>query len=187
MTEPAPAVAPGGIVRASGAPFELALDPALDPALGAGAPPWTFTIPITEAGHYAVFTQHLPAEFQLRLANGDARGLTPVGERAFAASHTHDDTVSSVGLEFDRPFDETRLNTWLGRLLRERGADIFRMKGILAIAGSDRRFVFQGVHMLLDGRPDIPWGDRPRRSQVVFIGKHLDRTALRDGLGSCLA
>jgi G3E family GTPase len=47
--------------------------------------------------------------------------------------------------------------------------------------------VFQGVHMLFDGRPDTPWGDRPRRSQVVFIGKHLDRAALREGLGSCLA
>ena len=95
--------------------------------------------------------------------------------------------MSSVGLEFDRPFDETRLNSWLSRLLRERGTDIFRMKGILAIAGSDRRFVFQGVHMLLDGRPDTPWGDRPQRSQVVFIGKQLDRTALHEGLASCLA
>jgi G3E family GTPase len=179
MTEPAPPVSPGGAVRGGEGPFEL--------ALGAGGSPWCFTIPVTRAGCYALFTQHLPAEFQLRLADSDGRGLTPVGERAFVASHTHDDTVSSVGLEFERAFDEARLNEWLGRLLRERGADIFRMKGILAIAGSDRRFVFQGVHMLFDGRPDTPWGDRPRRSQVVFIGKHLDRAALREGLGSCLA
>jgi G3E family GTPase len=179
MTEPATTVSPGGTVRASDGPFEL--------ALGGGDPPWCFTLPTTHAGRYALFTQHLPAEFQLRLADGTGRGLAPVGERAFAASHTHDDTVSSVGLEFDRAFDEARLNAWMGRLLRERGSDIFRMKGILAIAGSDRRFVFQGVHMLFDGRPDAPWGDRPRRSQVVFIGKQLDRTALREGLASCLA
>ena len=94
---------------------------------------------------------------------------------------------SSVGLEFDRPFDEARLNTWLGALLRTQGADIFRMKGILAIASSERRFVFQGVHMLFDGRPDTPWPDGPRRSQVVFIGKHLDRAALHEGLAACLA
>jgi G3E family GTPase len=113
--------------------------------------------------------------------------LSPIAEREFVASHTHDDSVGSVGLEFDRPFDEARLNTWLGRLLREQGNDIFRMKGIVAIAGSEQRFVFQGVHMLFDGRPDIAWGDRPRRSQIVFIGKNLDRAGLRQGLGSCLA
>jgi len=179
MVEPVPSVAPGGVVHVTGRPFEL--------ALRGGDPPWTFTIPIAQAGRYAVFTQHLPAEFHLRLARADGRGLTPIGERAFVASHTHDDTVSSVGLEFERPFDEARLNAWLGRLLRERGTDIFRMKGILAISGSDQRFVFQGVHMLLDGRPHTAWGDQPRRSQVVFIGKHLDRAALREGLGSCLA
>jgi G3E family GTPase len=179
MTEPAQSVSAGGAVLTSEGPCKL--------ALSGGAPPWCFHLPISRAGTYAVFTQHLPAEFQLRLADSDGRGLTPTAERAFAASHTHDDSVSSVGLEFDRAFDEVRLNKWLGKLLRERGTDIFRMKGILAIAGSDRRFVFQGVHMLLDGRPDLPWGDGPRRSQVVFIGKHLDRAALREGLGSCLA
>ncbi|HEX3482444.1 MAG TPA: GTP-binding protein [Kofleriaceae bacterium] len=179
MTDPARSVSSGAIVRAGDGPFEL--------ALGEGESPRCFTLPISRAGCYALFTQHLPAEFRFRLTTSDGRELAPIGEREFAASHTHDDAVSSVGLEFDRAFDEARLNAWLGRLLRERGADIFRMKGILAIAGADHRFVFQGVHMLFDGRPDTPWGDRPRRSQVVFIGKHLDRAALREGLGSCLA
>ncbi|WP_373071163.1 GTP-binding protein, partial [Gemmatimonas sp.] len=49
------------------------------------------------------------------------------------------------------------------------------------------RFVFQGVHMLFDGRPDRPWGDAPRSSQLVFIGRHLDRQALNDGFRACLA
>jgi len=171
-------VDPGGSVAPSGAPFALVLD---------GEPPWTFALPIAEEGRYAVFTQHLPSEFELRLAAEDGRGLTPFATREFVASHTHDDAVTSVGLEFERPFDESRLNKWMSTLLREQGNDIFRMKGILAMAGSDRRFVFQGVHMLFDGRPDRPWGDVPRRSQVVFIGKGLDREALREGLTACLA
>jgi len=179
MAEPPSPVAPGGVVAASGLPFEL--------ALAHGEPPWLFTVPVAEAGRYAMFTQHLPAEFQLRLANPDGRGLAPIAQRELVASHTHDDSVGSVGLEFDRSFDEARLNAWLGKLLRERGGDIFRMKGILAIAGSEQRFVFQGVHMLFDGRPDVAWGDRPRRSQIVFIGKDLDRAALREGLRACLA
>jgi hypothetical protein len=178
MTASAPSVAPGGACSPDGTPYELSL---------VGDAPWRFALPIGEPGRYAVFTQHLPAEFELALVNDDGRRLTPFAAREFVASHTHDDAVTSVGLEFERPFDEARLNKWLGKLLREQGNDIFRMKGILAIAGSDRRFVFQGVHMLFDGRPDLPWGDAPRRSQVVFIGRALDREALRAGLTACLA
>ncbi|MGE0400283.1 MAG: GTP-binding protein [Kofleriaceae bacterium] len=152
-----------------------------------GEGPWTYSLPIPSAGHYALFTQHLPTEFALELDDQNSQRLAPRLEREFAASHTHDESVSSVGLEFDRPFNQARLNAWMGKLLRERGNDIFRMKGILDIAGSDRRFVFQGVHMLFDGRADTSWGEQPHRSQVVFIGKRLDRDELRTGLESCLA
>jgi G3E family GTPase len=178
MAERAARVAPGGRLAATGAAFELMLE---------GTAPWTFSLPIERAGHHDVLTQHLPAEFGLRLANEDGRGLTPRASREFAASHVHDAAVGSVGLEFERPFDEHLVNQWMGALLRDRGNDLFRMKGILAMAGSDRRFVFQGVHMLFDGRPDAAWGDTPRRSQVVFIGRNLDREALRQGLTTCLA
>ena len=44
--------------------------------------------------------------------------------------------------------DGERLNDWIGNLLRTKGPDIFRMKGILSIKGEPNRFVFQGVHML---------------------------------------
>ncbi len=52
--------------------------------------------------------------------------------------------------------------TQLGELLRERGVDIFRMKGFISLADEPRRFVFQGVRMLFDGQPDRPWGNAPR-------------------------
>ena len=61
------------------------------------------------------------------------------------------------------------------------------MKGIIAVRGEAQRFVFQGVHMLFDGRPDRPWGDAPRASSLVFIGRNLDRQELHNGLAACLA
>ena len=62
------------------------------------------------------------------------------------------------------------------------------MKGVLNLNGSSRRFVFQGVHMLFDGQPDRPWGaDEKRASQLVFIGRRLDRAELEQGFRSCLA
>jgi G3E family GTPase len=103
------------------------------------------------------------------------------------AEHQHDQTVSSVGFEVPGELDLDRLNEWLGALLRDRGVDIFRSKGILAVRGWEERYVFQGVHMLMDGRADRPWGDDPRVSKLVFIGRNLDGAELEQSLRACLA
>ena len=102
--------------------------------------------------------------------------------------HQHDQSVSSVGIELPGEVDVERLNGWLGELLAARGVDIFRSKGILAVAGSARQYVFQGVHMLFDGAEGRPWRDgEPRASRMVFIGRHLDRDELEAGFTRCLA
>jgi G3E family GTPase len=109
------------------------------------------------------------------------------GHDAHYHTHTHDDEITSVGIELTQDLDPMAFQRWLGNLLQTQGQHIYRMKGIVAMAGHDERFVFQGVHMLLDGRPDKPWGDTPRHSRIIFIGKHLDRQALQDGINQCLA
>ncbi len=80
----------------------------------------------------------------------------------------------------------TVLTGFLGFVDDEVRAQFARMKGVLSIAGQDQRFVFQGVHMLFDGRPDRPWGREPRTNDRVFIGRHLDRAALEEGFRRCL-
>jgi G3E family GTPase len=92
-----------------------------------------------------------------------------------------------VGIETEGECDGEKLSRWFGRLLREQGTDIFRMKGVFAVRGQDKRTVFQGVHMLLDSKPGEPWGDRLRRNSLVFIGRNLDREELNRGFRSCLA
>jgi len=101
--------------------------------------------------------------------------------------HHHDEDVTSVGITTPGDLDEKKLSDWLGTLLRTKGQDIFRMKGVLSVKGRDQRFVFQGVHMLMDGRPDRPWGKEPRHNALIFIGRNLDRKALNEGFLSCLA
>jgi G3E family GTPase len=101
--------------------------------------------------------------------------------------HHHDEDVTSVGISSPGDLDEKKLSDWLGTLLRTKGQDIFRMKGVLAVKGREMRFVFQGVHMLMDGRPDRPWGAEPRRNTLIFIGRNLDRQELNEGFRSCLA
>jgi G3E family GTPase len=103
-------------------------------------------------------------------------------------THEHDATVGSIALVEAGELDGEKLNAWLGELLRTQGPDIFRMKGILNIAGENQRFVFQGVHMLFDGRADRPWKPHEtRKNELVFIGRNLDEAQLREDFRSCLA
>ena len=103
------------------------------------------------------------------------------------SEHMHDQSITSVGIEVDGLVDLEKINDWLGWLLREKGTEIFRMKGILNISGSENRFVFQGVHMLFDGQPDRAWRtDETRVNKMIFIGRNLDRDDLNSRFRACL-
>jgi G3E family GTPase len=169
---------PGGELGLSeAAPFTLVLP---------GGGEQRFGLRLGRGGRVGLYTQHLPSEYDLRLLVAGAVA-TPQASRELAPNHTHDEQVTSVGIHLEGAIDRERLDRWLGQLLREKGTDIFRMKGILHLKGSDKRFVFQGVHMLFDGQEDRPWGDAPRASDLVFIGRNLDRAALVREFERCLA
>jgi G3E family GTPase len=105
-----------------------------------------------------------------------------------ADEHHHHSDIHSVSLREPGALDGRKLNAWLGGLLKTRGTDIFRMKGIVEVQGEARRVVFQGVHMMFDGRPDRPWQEGEDRSSIlVFIGRNLPEQELRDSLRSCKA
>ncbi|MDZ8051660.1 MAG: CobW family GTP-binding protein [Aulosira sp. ZfuVER01] len=102
-------------------------------------------------------------------------------------AHVHDETVYSVAVVEKGAVDGQKLNAWMTELLRTQGSDIFRMKGILNIAGEENRFVFQGVHMIFDGRPDRPWKpNETPKNELVFIGRNLDEAKLKQDFLACL-
>jgi G3E family GTPase len=147
----------------------------------------SFSVRIPRHGRYGLYTEHLPSEFGLKLIV-DGRALEPLSEQEFDAGHTHDEEVGSVGIHLEGAVNGEKLNRWLSTLLREKGADIFRMKGILNVAGSEKRTVFQGVHMLFDGKEDRPWkSGEARANDLVFIGRRLDRAELNRSFRQCLA
>ncbi|BBC25517.1 CobW family GTP-binding protein [Pseudanabaena sp. ABRG5-3] len=101
-------------------------------------------------------------------------------------THVHDSSISSVSITTTGSYSSTQVNRWLYQLVQEQGADIFRMKGILNLDNADRRFVFQGVHMTLDGRPGKPWrAEEVRQNELVFIGRNLDEQTLKAGFQAC--
>lgn len=101
--------------------------------------------------------------------------------------HEHDATVTSVAIVESGAIDGNKFSDWIGELLRTQGTDIFRTKGILNIAGEEKRFVFQGVHMLFDGRPDRAWkASETPKNELVFIGRNLNEAQLRAEFCQCL-
>jgi len=101
--------------------------------------------------------------------------------------HEHAPGMESRSFVFERPFERQRLESWLKALLAERGDDIYRVKGILALKDEPRRHVVQAVRRMMEIRSADAWaGDTPQ-SKLVFIGRALDGAALEAGLSGCLA
>jgi G3E family GTPase len=140
-----------------------------------------FALTLPEAGHWVLFIEHAPAEFGFHV-----HGFAPVAVREYG-SHHHEADITSIGIIEPRELDTKKVNDWLSYLLQSQGADILRMKGILAFRGEPRRYVFHGVHMIFDGKLERPWGNAVRGNRLVFIGRKLDRNELEAGLESCIA
>jgi G3E family GTPase len=102
--------------------------------------------------------------------------------------HSHDSRVSSVGIDVPGEVVQQKLNQWIGWLLKEKGVDLFRSKGVLAVKGMEQKFVFQAIHMLFANSQEGAWQpDEERRCKMVFIGKNLDREELTTGFMKCMS
>jgi G3E family GTPase len=102
--------------------------------------------------------------------------------------HYHDEDMQSISLKSDKPLDADKFFPWVQDLVQTEGKDILRSKGILSFKDDPERFVFQGVHMILDGDHQRKWKDGEERlSRIVFIGRHLPEDKIRKGFESCIA
>ncbi len=102
--------------------------------------------------------------------------------------HFHDEDMQSVALTHEGDVDPQKFMPWLNDLVQREGGKILRSKGILALKGEPKRFVFQGVHMMLDGDTQRDWKpDEKRQSKLVFIGRDLPEAEIRKGFAACQA
>jgi G3E family GTPase len=103
-------------------------------------------------------------------------------------AHEHDDHVTSLSLVSNEPLDPNAFLPWIQDVVQTLGADILRMKGIIAFRGDPDRFVVQSVHMLLDGDHQRAWKENEARtSRLVFIGRNLPKELLRAGFEKSVA
>ena len=103
--------------------------------------------------------------------------------------HEHDDAITSISVSSDAPLDPSKFMPWLREVTATRGQDILRTKGIIAFPGEPKRFVVQGVHMLMSGDlQERRWAEgEPRTSRLVFIGRNLDHAELARDFAACAA
>jgi len=105
-----------------------------------------------------------------------------------STEHMHDDSVTSMSCVIPNELNINKLNNWIREIIQTKANDLFRYKGILAVKGMDQQFVFQGVHMMFAGgfgQKKWPTGEK-RECKFVFIGRNLDKAALKAGFESCV-
>src|SRR4030081_510016 len=101
--------------------------------------------------------------------------------------HYHYEELQSLSLRTSKPLDATKFMPWLQNLVASEGQKILRSKGILAFSDDDDRYVFQGVHMMLEGDHQRAWKEGgARESRLVFIGREFPEQTIRDGFERCI-
>lgn len=122
--------------------------------------------------------------------HGEGHGGAHVSGHGAAAKtvHMHDYRVGSIGIvRPGREVDRMKLDAFLMWLMKEKGTDLYRSKGVLAIRGMPNKFVFHAVHMQFGDSQGGPWGaDEQKVCKMVFIGKNLDREELNRKFNECL-
>ena len=96
--------------------------------------------------------------------------------------------MQSFSVKSERPLDPDKFFPWIQNLVAQEGQKILRCKGILSFKDDPERFVFQGVHMILDGDHQRAWQDGEERvSRAVFIGRDMPEEMIRKGFAECVA
>ena len=113
------------------------------------------------------------------------------GAPSFAANpnNKHNDSfrhsIVSEGFTVEGSLDYQKFVEWMQGVLQYNSANVFRVKGILSIAGNDKKFILQSVRQYFFIEEGEPWEDGEQRfSKLVFIGKKLNREAIEKYLES---
>ena len=154
-------------------PFALvttAVDGELDPAVLADIGPHRVTARSAELGRW--LNAAAP-----EAPRAEERGF--VRQRVGLGAGTHDASIASFCLWFDRPFTWEGLNAALQALTSLRGPDLLRVKGIVHVAGERGPVVLQGAQHVFHPPVTLePGRDTDPRSRIVFIVRNIPRESI---------
>ncbi len=94
-------------------------------------------------------------------------------------SHIHDARIESASIVLQAPIPVAVFDFWLDTLIKLRGRDILRVKGIVHLEGVEMPFVFHGVQHIFE--PPVPirdWQGIARHSRIVVIARDMTQAEL---------
>jgi G3E family GTPase len=101
--------------------------------------------------------------------------------------HEHDAAIGSFALTSEHPIDMNKFMLWMNALAQEKGEDLYRTKGLFYAQGFPERVLFQSVRMLTSMKRDRLWKpDEPKLTQLVVIGRNLNREEFAEGFAKCV-
>lgn len=104
----------------------------------------------------------------------EALAWTRAPAARFSADRPHPAAVQSLSMVFDHAIDWARLGIWLTMLLHAHGERVLRVKGLLAVTGTDHPVFINGVQHIMHPPLHLDaWPDADRRSRLVFIIRDL--------------
>ena len=112
------------------------------------------------------------------------------GEDSIDHEHKHssDNLYKSFSLILDKPVDWSVLGVWLTMLLHRHGENILRVKGTINPGNGQPLLTVQGVQHIVYPPQHIPRpSDYNGASQIVFIAKDIEKSAVEESLLSFLA
>tara|TARA_R110001583_G_scaffold69341_1_gene196654 strand:+ start:299 stop:1261 length:963 start_codon:yes stop_codon:yes gene_type:complete len=95
----------------------------------------------------------------------------------------HDHNIENFCFKSKLAFNQMKLGGWLDAFLQFNSDTIYRVKGILNIAGMDNRILLQSVHTQIQATVGRAWEENEiRESKLVFIGKELNSEVIEKNL-----
>lgn len=101
--------------------------------------------------------------------------------------HEHDAAIASFALTSKQPTDMNKFMLWMNALAQDKAEDLYRTKGLFYAQGFPERVLFQSVRMLTSMKRDRLWKpDEEKLTQLVVIGRNLNRNEFAEGFAKCV-
>ena len=142
---------------------------------------WGLSALRPDAGSQDVLNWTMPVETQEDpLANLSGLGSP---KPAMVGIPVHDTRINSQTIMLEKPIPGDVFDEWLDNLMKLRGRDILRIKGIVFLEGIKDPFVFHGVQHVFDPPVQLrDWPGEDRTSRIVVIARDLSLKKLQRSL-----
>ena len=147
----------------------------------------------SEARQFTVCNAEAPVNEIVNLGGFDLRKIE-LGVSGCASLHAkteghgaqHRHEIESISVSAEGVVDAELFQTWIENFIQFHANNLFRAKGIIAVAGFGSRLIFQGVHGMFQLKVGEPWNGETPTTRAIFIGRGLKQDEIARGLESCM-